>query len=105
MTYDEAPTTLHATLAGMQSRYGSRLGAFFLYQAHDQYASGHADGPRGVLRRHAEQRRGEGRLHRRGQERARGERLIEPVAAVRAQAVPRRRLDLRRAASLKRDSV
>ena len=24
----------------MQSRYGSRLGAFFLYQAHDQYATG-----------------------------------------------------------------
>ena len=40
MTYDTAATTLHATIAGMQSRYGSRLGAFFLYQAHDQYASG-----------------------------------------------------------------
>ncbi|MGN6188747.1 MAG: hypothetical protein ACTHOE_07595 [Conexibacter sp.] len=40
MTYDEAATTLHATVSGMLSRYGSRLGAFFLYQAHDQYASG-----------------------------------------------------------------
>jgi hypothetical protein len=40
MTYDEAATTLHATLSGMQTRYGSRLGAFFLYQAHDQYATG-----------------------------------------------------------------
>jgi hypothetical protein len=40
MTYDEAASTLHDTLSGMQSRYGSRLGAFFLYQAHDQYASG-----------------------------------------------------------------
>ena len=39
MTYDAAATTLRATLSGMQSRYGSRLGAFFLYQAHDQYAS------------------------------------------------------------------
>jgi hypothetical protein len=44
MTYDTAATTLHATLAGMQSRYGSRLGAFFLYQAHDQYASGTQSG-------------------------------------------------------------
>jgi hypothetical protein len=40
MTYSTAATTLHSTLAGMQSRYGTRLGAFFLYQAHDQYASG-----------------------------------------------------------------
>jgi len=40
MTYDAAATTLRATISGMKSRYGSRLGAFFLYQAHDQYASG-----------------------------------------------------------------
>ena len=40
MSYGSAATTLHSALAGMQSRYGSRLGAFFLYQAHDQYASG-----------------------------------------------------------------
>jgi hypothetical protein len=40
MTYDQAASTVNAALAGMQSRYGSRLGAFFLYQAHDQYASG-----------------------------------------------------------------
>jgi hypothetical protein len=44
MTYDEAATTLHATVSGMLSRYGSRLGAFFLYQAHDQYASGSQTG-------------------------------------------------------------
>jgi hypothetical protein len=44
MTYDAAATTLRATLAGMQSRYGNRLGAFFLYQAHDQYASGSQTG-------------------------------------------------------------
>jgi hypothetical protein len=44
MTYDAAATTLRATLAGMQSRYGRRLGAFFLYQAHDQYASGSQTG-------------------------------------------------------------
>jgi hypothetical protein len=44
MTYDEAATTLHSTLSGMQSRYGSRLGAFFVYQAHDQYASGTKSG-------------------------------------------------------------
>jgi hypothetical protein len=40
MDYDEAADTLHTTLAGMQARYGSRLGAFFLFQAHDQYATG-----------------------------------------------------------------
>jgi hypothetical protein len=40
LTYDQAASTLHSALAGMQSRYGNRLGAFFLYQAHDQYAPG-----------------------------------------------------------------
>ncbi|HEX4804949.1 MAG TPA: glycosyl hydrolase [Conexibacter sp.] len=44
MTYSEAATTLHSALTGMLSRYGSRLGAFFLYQAHDQYASGTQSG-------------------------------------------------------------
>ncbi len=44
MTYDAAATTLHSALAGMESRYGSRLGAFFLYQAHDQYATGTQSG-------------------------------------------------------------
>jgi hypothetical protein len=44
LTYDAAATTLRATLSGMQSRYGNRLGAFFLYQAHDQYASGSQTG-------------------------------------------------------------
>jgi hypothetical protein len=40
MTYAGAASSLHTVLSGMQSRYGSRLGAFYLYQAHDQYASG-----------------------------------------------------------------
>jgi len=40
MTYGEAATTLHSVLSGMHTRYGSRLGAFYLYQAHDQYATG-----------------------------------------------------------------
>ncbi|HEU4701678.1 MAG TPA: cellulase family glycosylhydrolase [Conexibacter sp.] len=40
MTYGEAASTLHSVLSGMHGRYGSRLGAFYLYQAHDQYASG-----------------------------------------------------------------
>ncbi len=40
ITYSGAATALHSALAGLQSRFGSRLGAFFLYQAHDQYASG-----------------------------------------------------------------
>jgi hypothetical protein len=39
LTYAQAATTLHAALSGMQSTYGSRLGAFFLYQAHDQAAT------------------------------------------------------------------
>jgi hypothetical protein len=40
MTYGTAASTLHTALTGMQTRYGSRLGAFYLYQAHDQYATG-----------------------------------------------------------------
>jgi hypothetical protein len=44
MTYSTAASTLHGVLAGMQSRYGSRLGAFYLYQAHDQYPSGSQSG-------------------------------------------------------------
>lgn len=40
MTYATAATTLHSVLAGMQTTYGSRLGAFFLYQAHDQATTG-----------------------------------------------------------------
>jgi hypothetical protein len=44
MTYSSAASTLHSVLSGMQSRYGSRLGAFFLYQAHDQYPSGTTTG-------------------------------------------------------------
>jgi hypothetical protein len=40
ITYSAAATALHSALAGLQSRYGSRLGAFYLYQAHDQYGSG-----------------------------------------------------------------
>jgi hypothetical protein len=44
MSYSTAASTLHAALGGMQSRYGSRLGAFYLYQAHDQYASGAQSG-------------------------------------------------------------
>src|SRR5215218_1723631 len=40
LTYAQAATTLHTALTGMRSTYGSRLGAFYLYQAHDQAASG-----------------------------------------------------------------
>ncbi len=40
LTYAQAATTLHSALSGMRSTYGSRLGAFFLYQAHDQAATG-----------------------------------------------------------------
>ena len=37
-------STLHSALSGMVARYGSRLGAFYLYQAHDQAAPGTATG-------------------------------------------------------------
>jgi hypothetical protein len=40
LTYAQAATTLHAALTGMLSTYGSRLGAFYLYQTHDQATSG-----------------------------------------------------------------
>ena len=44
MTYSEAATTLHSVLTGMQTRYGTRLGGFYLYEAHDLYASGTQSG-------------------------------------------------------------
>jgi hypothetical protein len=44
MTYGEAATTLHSVLSGMKSRYGSRFDGFYLYQAHDQRASGTSTG-------------------------------------------------------------
>jgi Glycosyl hydrolase catalytic core len=44
MTYAEAATTLRNVLTGMTGRYGSRLAAFFLYQAHDQHATGVSTG-------------------------------------------------------------
>jgi hypothetical protein len=40
LTYAQAATTLHTALTGMRSTYGSRLGAFYLYQAHDQATTG-----------------------------------------------------------------
>ncbi len=40
MTYGQAASTLQTSIAGMTSRYGSRLAGFFLYEAHDQYPSG-----------------------------------------------------------------
>ncbi|HKG02181.1 MAG TPA: hypothetical protein VKB03_03305 [Conexibacter sp.] len=40
LTYAQAATTLHSALTGMRSTYGSRLGAFYLYQAHDQATTG-----------------------------------------------------------------
>lgn len=44
LTYAQAATTLHSALTGMLSTYGRRLGAFYLYQAHDQAASGTQSG-------------------------------------------------------------
>ena len=44
MTYSEAASTLHNALGGMSNRYSGRLAAFFLYQAHDQYATGTQSG-------------------------------------------------------------
>jgi hypothetical protein len=40
MTFSEASTTLSSTVGAMKARYGSRLAAFYLYQAHDQAAPG-----------------------------------------------------------------
>jgi hypothetical protein len=40
MTYDQAGTALSSTIAAMRARYGSRLAAMYLYQAHDQKSSG-----------------------------------------------------------------
>lgn len=40
MTYTEAASTLSSTMSAMRARYGARLAAFYLYQAHDQAASG-----------------------------------------------------------------
>lgn len=40
MTYSDAASTLGSVLTGMVSRYGGRLGGFFVYEAHDWYASG-----------------------------------------------------------------
>jgi hypothetical protein len=44
MTYAAAASALHAALSGMQSTYGNRLGAFFLYQTHDQTLTGRQTG-------------------------------------------------------------
>jgi hypothetical protein len=40
MTYAEAGTVLGTTVASMHARYGSRLAAVYLYQAHDQQPAG-----------------------------------------------------------------
>jgi hypothetical protein len=40
MTYAEAATTVTNAVNGMKSRYGSRLAALYLYQAHDQRSTG-----------------------------------------------------------------
>jgi hypothetical protein len=40
MSYSEAASVLGSVVGGMRARYGSRLAAFYLYQAHDQDATG-----------------------------------------------------------------
>ncbi|HWH93407.1 MAG TPA: hypothetical protein VNT03_06060 [Baekduia sp.] len=40
MTYDQAGVALRDTVAAMRARYGSRLAAMYLYQAHDQKSPG-----------------------------------------------------------------
>ena len=62
MTYSEAASTLASNVAAMRAKYGSRLGGFYLYQAHDQKPTGGSTEWR-LLRRPAEQRRTKGRLH------------------------------------------
>jgi hypothetical protein len=40
MTYQQAGDALSSTVAAMRSRYGARLAGMYLFQAHDQQASG-----------------------------------------------------------------
>lgn len=40
MSYGQAAQTLQAVLNGMRTRFGGRIGAFYLFQASDQQASG-----------------------------------------------------------------
>jgi hypothetical protein len=40
MSYEEAASTLSSSVSAMRSRYGSRLAAIFLYEAHDQKPTG-----------------------------------------------------------------
>jgi hypothetical protein len=40
MTYDEASTALSSAVSAMKARYGTRLAALYLYQAHDQAPTG-----------------------------------------------------------------
>ena len=40
MTYSQAASTVESSVAGMRARYGSRLSAFYLFQARDQQATG-----------------------------------------------------------------
>ena len=44
MTYARRPARCNRCCPACGSRYGSRLAAFYLYQAHDQYASGSQTG-------------------------------------------------------------
>ena len=44
MTYDQAGAALSSTTAAMRARYGSRLAAMYLYQAHDQKTPGSSSG-------------------------------------------------------------
>jgi hypothetical protein len=49
MTYAEAATTLQSNLSAMRARYGSRLAAFYLFQARDQKATGTTSGREGYF--------------------------------------------------------
>jgi hypothetical protein len=49
MTYAEAATALTANLAAMRARYGARLASMYLFQAHDQKATGTSGGREGYF--------------------------------------------------------
>jgi hypothetical protein len=49
MTYDQAAEALRSTLSQWRTRYGSRLRAVYLFQAHDQRASGASGGREGYF--------------------------------------------------------
>jgi hypothetical protein len=61
MTYDQAASTARQVIAGMQTRYGRRLAAIYVYHAHDLAPPGESEDPEdyfGALRENGEPKGG-----------------------------------------------